>query len=565
MRALRLPVATGAVALPSVRKLRHYPGPNEILAPRRGGGTESAPMRLLRPSVRPLMLLASLGCALLARAEEAPLAARAEHVVLIVWDGMRPDFVRADTTPALHALAERGTFFANNHSVYITSTEVNGAALATGCYPAHTGIVANLEYLPDLNLVRPLATENLVTCRLGDILRAGRYLGVSTLAELVQRSGQRTVVAGTKGVALLHDRAFDRTAAPGSTILFAGKTYPPSALAPLTAKLGAFPEYPSAEILAPNAAQNAWTARAFTEGLWREGVPRFSTLWLGDPDYSQHLTQPGSATALAALRNCDTYVGMVIATLHAKGVLEKTDIFVVSDHGFSTVDHALDLAAILKKAGFGVVRSFPKTPRAGEILYVPLGGSAQFYVIGHEPAVVQKLAAFLQTTDFAGPIFTRDALPGTFALRDVRLDAPDSPDLLFSYRWTDGANASGAPGLVAADARKPGYGTHASLSRFDIHNTLLAAGPDIRPHFRDTLPTANVDVAPTIAQLLGLSGAEKMDGRVLSEALAAVDYDAPKPGTATLEATTGGWRQWLKITTLGQHTYLDEGNAGPSK
>ncbi len=529
---------------------------------------EPAPMRHLPApcfAVRMPVLAASIACALLARAAEVPFTARAGHVVLIVWDGMRPDFIRAETTPALHALAERGTFFANNHSVYVTSTEVNGAALATGCYPEHTGIVANLEYRPDFNLIRPLATENLLTCRLGDILRAGRYLGAPTLAELVQRGGQRTAVAGTKPVALLHDRAFDRTATPGSVILFAGKTYPPSALTQLTAKLGVFPDYPSAEILAPNTAQNAWTTRALTEGLWRDGVPRFSTLWLGDPDYSQHLTEPGSATALASLRDCDTHLALVLAALQAKGVLAKTDLFIVSDHGFSTVDRAVDLTAILQKAGFPTVRSSVKTPRPGEILYVPLGGSAQFYVSGHDPALVQRLAAFLQTTDFAGPIFTREALPGTFALRTVRLETPDSPDLLFSYRWSDGQNLSGVPGLLAADARRPGYGTHASLSRYDIHNTLVAAGPDIRAHFRDTLPTANVDVAPTIAHLLGLDAAEKMDGRILLEALAAVDYDARKPETKTLETNTGAWRQWLKITTLGDHTYLDEGNAGPKK
>ena len=515
--------------------------------------------------VRALSIVASLGCALLTRAADAPFAARAEHVVLIVWDGMRPDFIRADTTPALHALADRGTFFANNHSVYISSTEVNGAAIATGCYPARTGIVANVEYRPDLNLTRPVATENIFTCRLGDILREGRYLRVPTLAEIIQRAGHRTAVAGTKPVALLHDRAFDRTAAPGSAILFAGKTYPASALAPLTARLGKFPEYPSAEILAPNTAQNQWTTRALTEGLWRDGVPRFSTLWLGDPDYSQHLTQPGSPTALAALRDCDTHLGLVLAALHAKGVLEKTDLFIVSDHGFSTVSRALDLTAIFKSAGFTTVRAYSKTPRPGEILLITLGGSTQLYVPGHDPALVQKLTAFLQSADFAGPIFTRDALPGTFALRDVRLDSPDSPDLLFSFRWSEGKNASGTDGLLTADARKPGYGTHASLSRYDIHNTLVAVGPDIRAAFRDTLPTANVDVAPTILHLLGIEPPAPMDGRVLLEALAAVDYDAPTPETKTLEATAGTWRQWLKITTLGNHTYLDEGNAAQEK
>ena len=122
-------------------------------------------MRLIpspRFSARTLALLASLACARPARAADAPFTARAAHVVLIVWDGMRPDFIRAATTPTLHALAERGTFFANNHSVYVTSTEVNGAAIATGCYPARTGIVANIEYRPDIQLTRPIGTESFV-------------------------------------------------------------------------------------------------------------------------------------------------------------------------------------------------------------------------------------------------------------------------------------------------------------------------------------------------------------------------------------------------------------------
>ena len=510
---------------------------------------------------RILTFFACAGGALAVPAAGAPFKPRAEHVVLIVWDGMRPDFVRAETTPTLHALAQRGTFFANHHSVYITSTEVNGAAIATGCYPSRTGIAANVEYRPDINLVRPLATEHTVTSRVGDILREGHYVGVPTLAEMVQRAGHRTAVAGTKPVALLHDRAFDRSGAAGSAVIFAGKTYPPSALALITAQLGKFPPYPFADTLAPNTAQNAWTTRALAHGLWRDGVPKFSTLWLGDPDYSQHLTAPGSPTALAALADCDAHLGLVLAALQSRGVLEKTDIFIASDHGFSTIDRAIDLGGLLKKAGFTTVRAYPMTPRAGEVLHVPLGGSTQLYVPGRDPALVQKLVTFLQASDFAGPIFTREALPGTFALRDARIATPDSPDILFSYRWNDGENENGVRGLVASDTRRAGAGTHASLSRHDIHNTLIAAGPDIRVSFRDTLPTANVDVAPTILRLLGIEPTTAMDGRVLTEALAGVDFAAPVPVTKTLEATAGTWRQYLKITTLGEHTYLDEGNA----
>ncbi len=535
-----------------------------------------------------------------------PFKGKAEHVVLVVWDGMRPDFVRADTTPVLDALAKRGTFFADQHSVYVTSTEVNGTAIATGCYPMHNGILANVEFRPDIQPYHPVAMESAETCKKGDAVREGKYIRVPTLAEIIQQAGQRTVVAGTKSVALLHDRSPNRPEQNASTILFAGKAYPASALEPIVASLGKFPPPPgvaqpkapamekaagdvpagapavpaaAAEKIvsavptpvrgvppSPNTAQNAWTTRALVEELWREGIPRFTTLWLGDPDFSQHMTQPGSPVALAAIRDSDNELGMVIAALQKKGVLDKTDIFVVSDHGFSTTDGGMDLGTRLNKAGFHIVRGYHKTPMPGEILQVSLGGSIQFYVPNHDAEWVQKLVAFLQASDFAGPIFTRSELPGTFPLSAARIETPDSPDVLFSVRWTNAKNINGTRGTFKSEGQVGGNGVHASLSRYDIHNTLVAAGPDIRAGFRDTLPTANVDVAPTILHLLGIPGGDKMDGRVLLEALPAVDFHAPKPETKTIEARAGKWRQYLKITTLGDRTYLDEGNAGtPTK
>jgi arylsulfatase A-like enzyme len=290
-------------------------------------------------------------------------------------------------------------------------------------------------------------------------------------------------------------------------------------------------------------------------------VPKFSTLWLGDPDFSQHLTQPGSPTALAAIRDSDTNLGTLLAALDAKGVRGKTDLFIVSDHAFSTVERAVDLTALFKAAGFTLVREYKAAPRPGEILLISLGGSCQLSVPGHDEALVQRLVTFLQGSDFAGPIFTRTALPGTFALSDARLNSPDSADLVFSFRWSDAKNQYGIPGSFVAEGRKAGFGSHASLSRFDVHNTLVAAGPDIRAGLVNELPTANVDVAPTILRILGITPPEARDGRVLVEALAGVEITVPKPETKTLEATAKGWRQYLKITTFGDRTYLDEGNA----
>ena len=40
--------------------------------------------------------------------------------VLMVWDGLRPDFVNAVDTPNLFALENAGVRFARHHSIYPT-------------------------------------------------------------------------------------------------------------------------------------------------------------------------------------------------------------------------------------------------------------------------------------------------------------------------------------------------------------------------------------------------------------------------------------------------------------
>src|SRR5438876_9815051 len=81
------------------------------------------------------------------------------QVVLIVWDGMRPDFVSEENTPALWKLARDGVTFRNHHAVYPSATMVNGTALVTGVYPGKNGIIANHVYRPDIDSDRAIDVE----------------------------------------------------------------------------------------------------------------------------------------------------------------------------------------------------------------------------------------------------------------------------------------------------------------------------------------------------------------------------------------------------------------------
>ena len=118
--------------------------------------------------------------------------------------------------------------------------------------------------------------------------------------------------------------------------------------------------------------------------------------------------------------------------------------------------------------------------------------------------------------------------------------------------------------MIDADwQRAAGKGTHATLSRFDMHNMLIASGPDFKRDGKNDLPSGNVDLAPTILQILGLKPVQKMDGRILIEGMT-IPTSSQKPEKKTIEATkhfqSGTWRQSLQISRVGETTYLDEGN-----
>ena len=516
--------------------------------------------------IRLLAVITAWSVALLRCEADEPFTPKADRVILMVWDGMRPDFITPENTPNLHALVQRGTFFANNHSFWPTTTEVNGTVLATGKFPSASTIVANKEYRPDIDPRGPVATDAAETIRKGDELTGGHYLGALTVAEIARQAGYTTAIAGTKPVALLHDRATNRPDAPRSGIVFAGKAFPVSLLAPITAALAPFPAFvPSAIDPKPNTEGNRWTTRALLEHLWRDGVPRYSVLWLSDPDFPQHLTAPGHPAALAGIRDSDANLGLLVADLEKRDLLGKTDIFVVSDHGFSTIERTVDPVKYLNEHGVAVSKSFTAPPKPGQVISVNVGGATGLYVIGHDPAVTAKLVELLQASDFAGAIFTRAALPGTFPLASAHLDSPGAADIVFSFRWNDRNNSRGTPGMVLAEG-KAGAGTHGTLSRFDVHNTLVAAGPDIRTGYRDEFPTGNIDVAPTILRLLGLEQAGGSDGRPLTEALAALPLPTEKPEVQRVEAMRkleagGVWKSYIQTTSFAGKSYIDEGNA----
>jgi arylsulfatase A-like enzyme len=482
------------------------------------------------------------------------------HVVVVVWDGMRPDFVSEQNTPTLWKLAREGVTFRNHHAVYPSATMVNGTAMMTGVYPGKNGIIANHAYRPDIDSHHAIDVELASIVKKGDEISDGKYISAPTIPEFVQAVGARSVAAAAKTVGLLLDRQFgvlrDGAPALNRVTLFAGQSLPSAVLPKLTEVLGPFPS--------GHLQNDSWTTKAVTDFLWKDDVPALTVLWLGEPDLTQHEAAPGAPAALAAIKSADENLGAALSALTQRNMRGTTDVFVVSDHGFSTIRRSIDLRKILTEAGFTATTEFTAEPKRGDILLAGNGGSVLFYIIGHDATITHRLVEFLQQSDFAGVVFTKQPMEGTFRLEQVNIQNTNAPDVVMAFRWDVSKNQFNVPGMIDADwQRAAGKGTHATLSRFDMHNTLIAAGPDFKRDQMNDVASGNVDLAPTILQILGIKPPQKMDGRILLEAMTGA-MPSQKREIKRIEATkefhSGTWHQSLQISRVGSTVYLDEGN-----
>jgi arylsulfatase A-like enzyme len=191
----------------------------------------------------------------------------------------------------------------------------------------------------------------------------------------------------------------------------------------------------------------------------------------------------------------------------------------------------------------------PGSLPANGIVVAANGGSDYFYVPGHDAATVQKLVTFLQQREEYGAIFVDSRygnIPGTLQMAQVNLENTrrqnnGQPDVVVSFSWDYNTSVQGMPGIEFESVGGQ-RGMHGSFGISDVHNTLIANGPSFLSNKVVTTPSGNVDVAPTVAYLLGLS-MPQADGRVLNEGLAnpaTKDQPTVTPSTVTPAAAATG-------------------------
>lgn len=496
--------------------------------------------------------------------------------VVFVVDGLRPDLIDEDTTPTIARLRHEGVDCVAAHAVSPPVTRVNAAAIATGDHPGRNGLPGNELYQPAVAEGRAFRTAD------GGALRhlqqvSGRLLHRPSLGRRLHDGGRRlvTVGSGSSGCALL----LASEAAEGHGVMINVNRTPngvPVAIpevidGELQRRFGPPPAKDPAADFRPSI---TYATQVIRDYVLPDLEPDVLLFWITEPDHAHHTFGLAAAGSVRARSAADQAVAEVLAAITDTGAADP-DVLVVSDHGFSTISGSLDLDHELVGAGL-------KRPGDTTDVIVARSGCGLLYVRNRDPEHIERIVGFLQRQPFSGTIFTPPRPPGHHG------NAPDTtppadehhgwvggtlsdrllgyagntrePDIVLSLPWSDAGTRSGVPG--ESMALTPAGGTsmaaqHGNLSPYDLRSTMICWGPSFRSNAVVTVPTGNLDVAPTVLALAGLDPSP-LDGRVLTECLQRTDDHAPDHGVTTFRVVepTSGYEAAVDVATVGDHRYL---------
>ena len=389
-----------------------------------------------------LRTLASAALALfLAACASAPSgSAEPVPVLLISIDSFRSDYLDRGVTPNLAGIARDGVRARWMNPSYPSLTFPNHYTLVTGLRPDHHGIVHNT-----------MRDDALGNFRNSDekAVREPRWWGGEPLWVTAEKAGLRTATLFW----------------PGSEAPING-TWPADWL-----------KYDEAMPM-PQRVDTVlgWLARPASER------PRLITLYFSALDHTAHDFGPDSPQTNATLAEVDASIGRLLEGLSARGLRDRVNIVIVSDHGMAPVpySHSLLIDTLVDPAD----ASYAST---GEVVgFVPQPG--------HEAAVEAKLLGRHDHYE----CWRKNELPP---------------------RWQYGTHPRVPPIVCQMDvgweavtpqklaSRKPGTtrGSHGyDPADPSMRALFIAQGPAFR-RGAEIAPFDNVDVYPLLAKLVGVA------------------------------------------------------------
>jgi phosphonoacetate hydrolase len=241
---------------------------------------------------------------------EPPLIKGSQRVVIVMFDGLGPDYVEQSSMPVLKGLSAKG-FTKTVAGVMPSVTNVNNASIATGTWPSDHGITGNSFF--DERKGQAEYMEN------------SAYLLRSTLFERAAKRGVKSALltAKKKTVALL---------AKGAALAIAAE----APTAEQIQKYGTPPPVYSREI-------NYWLWEVAADLL--KNRPDLAFIYVHTTDYPMHTWPASAPESKDHLARLDVLLGRAVAAAPDAAFL------ITADHGMNAKSRCWDLAKACKNRG----------------------------------------------------------------------------------------------------------------------------------------------------------------------------------------------------------------------
>ncbi len=434
--------------------------------------------------------------------QAATLAPKDRHVVLISIDGF-PSWLWNDPSlpvPNLRKLAKEGAsataMTVSNPSI----TWINHTTLVTGVNPRKHGVLFNgllVRQGPD----KPPKIEQWAD--------KDKMVFAPTLYDLAKEAGLTT--AEVDWVAVTNAKTIDWG--------FSERPNPEGVIEKeMIAKGLITPEQITWYLPGPQSKNVAWRDSTWTQAAihimqtHKPNVLMYHTL---NTDAIHHRFGPGSWASYTALAYADRLVGDLVEGINAAGLKDSTTYFISTDHGFKKVTRMIYPNVALKNAGLatGLGPSITSCQAAA----VTQGGMAFVYVTdtNKRAELIPKLKEIFSQVEGVKEVIEGKDAP-TLGMPTPEENQGVGDLILYpkdGYAFNNNAAGESVTGPPDNYAGTHGY----PASDPELDGIFVASGAGIKPG--TVIPRmANLDVAPTMAKLLGLT-IPNVEGRVLTEIL----------------------------------------------
>ena len=428
-------------------------------------------------------------------------AAAAEHVIVVSIDGFAAYHLTNQELllPNIRALIADGAWASSSQTVFPSVTHPSHTTMLTGVEPRLHGVLNNgMTDRRTGETFHPTNKSRQEIVRVPTIFDAAKAIGLTTAAFFWPETKDDPSIEFNVPEVFTPDRKAEIRAVEPAVLKELRDAGVPIDIY--------FDWYGSWR----HAAADGVLADAAAHAI-RTRKPGLLAIHILITDQAQHNFGPHHYLASAALTQADESVGILRQAVKDAGIEDETTFIIAADHGFHSVDHEVNLRPAFERAGL-----LDKVDLSGYGWSLWVRPKEGFDEAADGPRVAQVLRELEKHPNV------------------VRTAGPDGLHALGQPRWEENPLSLGHSVVIAdvdtflvADAdsdsmerRRSGepHHSHGYLPEHPrLRTSLVLSGAGVK---RGVIlgEVKNVDIAPTIAELLGLE-MDGVTGRVLSEAL----------------------------------------------